>query len=162
MKKRFLIVPIACILLLPAMNACRTKEASNADKPNLIFIWTDEQQPFTMSVYGNDRIKTPNLNKLAGESIVFKHAYVTQPVCTPSRSSTMTGLWPHTSGCVSNNIPLPENVPCLPELINDTDYRTAYFGKWHLGDEIYAQHGFEEWEAIEDSYIQYYTVKNVI
>ena len=125
-------------------------------KPNLLFIWTDEQRADTMAVYGNKKIRVPNLNKLASESVVFKKAYVTQPVCTPSRSSVMTGLWPHTSGLLTNNIPLPNETPCLNELINDPDYRTAYMGKWHLGDEIFAQHGFEEWVSMEDGYTKYY------
>lgn len=126
-------------------------------KPNLLFIWTDEQRADTMAVYGNRKIKMPNLNKLASESVVFKKAYVTQPVCTPSRSSVMTGLWPHTSGLLTNNIPLPKNTPCLNQLINDPDYRTAYMGKWHLGNEIFAQHGFDEWASMEDGYSKYYS-----
>ncbi len=126
------------------------------DKPNLLFIWTDEQRADTMSVYGNRKIHSPNLNKLASESVVIKNAYVSQPVCTPSRSTVMTGLWPHTNSCTANNIPLPQDVPCLPELINDPGYCTAYMGKWHLGDEIFAQHGFQKWIGIEDGYRKYY------
>jgi arylsulfatase A-like enzyme len=128
---------------------------AQARKPNLLFLWTDEQRADSMRVYGNHRIHAPNLNKLADESFVFERAYVTQPVCTPSRSSILTGLWPHSSGCLNNNIPLPVSTPCFPELLKDTDYRTAYMGKWHLGDEIFAQHGFEEWVSIEE-YRRYY------
>ena len=124
--------------------------ASSRKKPNLLFLWTDQQRPWTMAAYGNQRIHTPNLNKLSGESFVFERTYVTQPVCTPSRSSVLTGLWPHTSGLVTNNIPLPEEIPGFPELIRDSDYRTAYMGKWHLGDEIFAQHGFQEWKSSEE------------
>jgi arylsulfatase A-like enzyme len=127
-----------------------------AKKPNILFIWTDEQRADTMEVYGNRKIHSPNLNRLASESVVFENAYVSQPVCTPSRSTVLTGLWPHTSGCTENNIPLPATIPCLPELTNDPDYRTGYFGKWHLGDEIFAQHGFEEWVSMEDGYWPYY------
>lgn len=155
--KSFLFIPSLFLLLLCIQTCSQRGKRGETDKPNLLFIWTDEQQPFTMAKYGNDRIKTPNLNRLADESIVFLNTYVTQPVCTPSRSSTMTGLYPHTNGCYTNNIALAEDVPCFPEIVGDPDYRTAYFGKWHLGDEIYAQHGFEEWEAIEDSYIKYYS-----
>ncbi len=128
----------------------------NSRKPNLLFIWTDEQRADTMKVYGNSKIEAPNLNKLASESIIFKNAYVTQPVCTPSRATVMTGLWSHQNGCTENNIPLPENIPCFPEILNDPDYRTAYMGKWHLGDEIFVQHGFHGWESIEDGYVRYY------
>lgn len=125
-------------------------------KPNLLFLWTDEQRPDTIDVYGNRRIQTPNLSRLASESVVFRNAYVSQPVCTPSRSTVMTGLWPHQNGLTQNNVALPENIRTLPEIVNDTDYRTGYFGKWHLGDEIFAQHGFEEWRSIEDMYWRFY------
>jgi len=123
-----------------------------ARKPNLLFIWTDEQRADTMSVYGNRKINAPSLNRLAAESVVFQNAYVSQPVCTPSRSTVMTGLWPHATACVENNIPLPEETPCFPEIVDDPDYRTGYFGKWHLGDEVFRQHGFDEWVSIEDIY----------
>ena len=135
------------------------RTAQRRDKPNLLFLWTDEQRADTMAAYGNKHIHTPNLNKLGRESVIFERAYVTQPVCTPNRSAVMTGLWPHTTGCIKNNIPLPADVPCLPELLNDPDYHTAYMGKWHLGDEIFAQHGFREWVAIEDGYARYYSEK---
>ena len=125
--------------------------------PNLLFIFTDEQRFDTMAAYGNAAITMPNLNRLASESVVFEQAYVTQPVCTPSRATIMTGLYPHTCGCTENNIPLPEDVPCLAEMLQPGAYVTAYHGKWHLGDEIFGQHGFDEWRSIEDNYGRYYS-----
>ena len=127
------------------------------DKPNLLFLWTDQQRADTLAVYGNHRYRVPTLNRLAAESIVFERCYVTQPVCTPSRSTVMTGLWPHQNGCVGNNIPLKPEIPTLPEMLADSAYRTAYMGKWHLGDEIFAQRGFQQWVSIEDNYIEYYS-----
>jgi arylsulfatase A-like enzyme len=146
----------AAITATGCMHGSKELAYSNKRKPNLLFIWTDEQRVDTMAVYGNKKIHVPNLNKLAAQSVVFEKAYVTQPVCTPNRAAVMTGLWPHTTGCIKNNIPLPADIPCLPEIINDPDYRTAYMGKWHLGDEIFAQHGFEEWISMEDGYSPYY------
>ncbi len=132
--------------------ALGTRRIQAKRKPNLLFLWTDEQRADTINVYGNRKIKSPNMSALARESVVFENAYVSQPVCTPSRSTVMTGLWPHQSGCVQNNIPLGEGTKTFPELLADRDYRTGYFGKWHLGDEVFAQHGFEEWRSIEDIY----------
>jgi len=120
------------------------------DKPNLLFLWTDEQRADTMAAYGNPLVRVPAMNRLASQSVVFDRAYVTQPVCTPSRSSVMTGLWPHQSGCVRNNIAMKAETKTTPELLGDSAYRTGYMGKWHLGDEVFAQHGFEEWKAMED------------
>jgi len=124
-------------------------------QPNLLFILTDEQQPATMAAYGNQVIQTPNLNTLARESFVFDKAYCTSPICTASRSSIMTGLYPHANGCIENNIILPEDIPCISEMISD-DYVKAYYGKWHLGDEIFKQHGFDDWRSIDDGYRQFY------
>ena len=155
-RREFIKAVAGVSALAPAAGAVFGR-ASAKRKPNLLFLWTDEQRADTMAAYGNGRIHAPNLNRLAGESVVFRRAYVTQPVCTPNRSAVMTGLWPHTSGCIKNNIPLPTEVPCFPELLADSDYRTAYMGKWHLGDEIFAQRGFDEWVAIEDGYSRYYS-----
>jgi arylsulfatase A-like enzyme len=126
-------------------------------KPNLLFIFTDEQRADTMAAYGNNVIQTPNLNRLSESCHVFDRTYVTQPVCTPSRASIMTGRWPHTCGLVRNNISLPVDTPCLPEMLPSGDYATAYHGKWHLGDELFAQHGFDEWVSIEDGYTNNYS-----
>jgi arylsulfatase A-like enzyme len=125
-------------------------------QPNLVFIFTDQQRFDTMAAYGNHRIQTPHLDQLAAQSTVFDQAYVTQPICTPSRSSIMTGLYPHATGCTANNLPLPASLPTLAEWLDDSDYITAYHGKWHLGDEIYRQHGFDQWVSIEDNYARTY------
>lgn len=125
--------------------------------PNLLFIYTDEQAFSTMAAYGNTRIEMPNLNRLAEQSVIFDEAYVTQPACTPSRSTLLTGLWPHTNGCTENNVPLETDTPCLPEMITRGKYATGHFGKWHLGDELFAQHGFQEWISIEDMYNAHFT-----
>jgi arylsulfatase A-like enzyme len=135
-----------------ALNFVECKLKNFTKKPNLLFIWTDQQRADTMAVYGNEKIKTPHLNKLANESFVFQKAYVSQPVCTPSRSTVLTGLWPHQNGCVKNNVPLRTETKCFPELLDDPEYKCAYMGKWHLGDELYAQHGFQEWVSMEDGY----------
>jgi arylsulfatase A-like enzyme len=130
---------------------------SEMSQPNLLFIFTDEQRADTLAAYGNDKIEMPNLNRLADRSTVFERTYITQPVCTPSRSSIMTGLYPHTSGCTHNNIPLREDTPTIAELLRrNSEYVTAYHGKWHLGDELFAQHGFDEWIGVEDMYRKCY------
>ncbi len=121
-------------------------------KPNLLFLYTDEQSIHTLSAYGNTQIEMPNLNKLSDQSSVFQQAYVTQPVCTPSRSTLLTGLYPHNNGCIQNNIPLDQNIKCFPELLDDSEYKTGHFGKWHLGDELFRQHGFDKWISTEDGY----------
>src|SRR5881392_1264752 len=119
-------------------------------KPNLILFLPDQQRADTLACYGGVKVHAPNLNKVASESVVFERAYVTHPVCTPSRSSLMTGTWPHINGCTKNNVPLDPRFRVFPELMEDRDYRTAYIGKWHLGEEGPAGRGFQQWISTDD------------
>ncbi len=118
-------------------------------KPNLIVFLPDQQRADTLACYGGVKVHAPNLNKLASESVVFERTYVTHPVCTPSRSSLMTGTWPHINGCNRNSVPLDRRFRVFPELMEDKDYHTAYVGKWHLGEEGPAGRGFQEWISTE-------------
>lgn len=124
-----------------------------SSQPNILLIWTDQQRNDTLPCFGG-YAQAPNLDRLTKESFVFRQAYCTQPVCTPSRGAIMTGLWPHAHGAYTNNVPLAESSQTLAELLGD-DYHCAYYGKWHLGDETIAQHGFTEWISIEDLYRKY-------
>ena len=119
-------------------------------KPNLVLFLPDQQRADTIACYGGVKVHAPNLNKLASESVVFERAYVTHPVCTPSRSSLMTGTWPHINGCTRNSVPLDRRFRVFPELMEDKDYQTAYIGKWHLGEEGPIGRGFEEWISTDD------------
>jgi arylsulfatase A-like enzyme len=119
-------------------------------KPNLILFLPDQQRADTIACYGGAKVHAPNLNKLASEAVIFERAYVTHPVCTPSRSSLMTGTWPHTNGCTRNSVPLDRRFRVFPELMEDRDYRAAYIGKWHLGEEGPAGRGFDEWVSTDD------------
>jgi arylsulfatase len=125
-------------------------------RPNLLFILTDQQRYDSLACYGNSQIQTPHLNRLAGESFVFEHAYVTQPVCSPARASLMTGLYPHACGVTRCNVALPAELPTLAEWVPG-EYACAHMGKWHLGDEIFCQHGFDRWVGIEDVYRRFYS-----
>jgi arylsulfatase A-like enzyme len=117
----------------------------------LIFFLPDQQRADTIACYGGKKVHTPNLNKIASESVVFERAYVTHPVCTPSRSSLMTGTWPHINGCTRNSVALDRRFRVFAELIDDEDYRTAYMGKWHLGEDGPARRGFEQWISTEEA-----------
>jgi arylsulfatase A-like enzyme len=126
-------------------------------RPNILFLWTDQHRGDTVPWAGNTAVKAPNFFQPFGEkSFVFQRAYVTQPVCTPSRGSLLTGFWPHNHGSINNNIKLRDDCRTIAEYL-PADYATAYYGKWHLGDENNAQHGFRDWRSIEDLYREYYT-----
>lgn len=124
--------------------------------PNLLYIFTDQQRADTLGCYGNHQIETPALNALSSDSFVFDKAYVSQPVCSPARTTMLTGLWPHAAGVPSCNVPLDTDIPTIAEMLPD-GYDTAFMGKWHLGDEIFPQHGFKTWVGTEDQYRHSYS-----
>ncbi len=109
--------------------------------PNILFLYTDEQRADTLACYGNKHNLMPNVDRLAAQSTVFDRAYCTNPVCTPSRGSILTGLYAHAHGAHDNNTFIDRDAKCLPEHLPAGAYATGYFGKWHLGDEIFPQHG---------------------
>lgn len=113
----------------------QNRPLSVASKPNVLFINTDQQRVDTLGCYGNSSVQTPNLDALASSGTLFTSCYVTQPVCSPCRSSMVTGLFPNATSVVENNIPLPPVLLAWPRVLHDAGYRTAYIGKWHLGVE---------------------------
>ena len=118
--------------------------------PNLLVFLPDQQRTDTIACYGGTKVNAPALNKLASESVIFERAYVTQPICTPSRASLLSGLWPHTTGCTRNSVTLEQRFPTFAELLENKDYHCAYMGKWHLGGDASAQRGFRDWVSTED------------
>jgi arylsulfatase A-like enzyme len=118
-------------------------------KPNLIVFLTDQQRADTIVCDRSRRAHAPNLCKLASESVIFERAYVTQPLCVPSRVSLLTGMWPHQTGCTKNGVSLDPRFRTFAELIGDDSYHPAYMGKWQLGGEAKQQRGFRDWISTE-------------
>jgi arylsulfatase A-like enzyme len=145
-------VKTAALGAAATMLAVRTRGQSItfARKPNLLVFLPDQLRADMLACYGARYPFAPNLDTLARQSSIFERAYVAQAICTPSRSALLSGTWPHENGCIDNSKVLPSRFRCFPELLGDTDYRTGYLGKWHLGDELRAQHGFSEWASIID------------
>lgn len=106
--------------------------AQKTDKPNVIFILTDQWRASALGYAGNDIVQTPQLDKFAKEAVNFKNAVSVLPVCTPFRSSLMTGRYPTSTGMFINDLYLPSEELCMAEIFNEAGYNTAYFGKWHL------------------------------
>lgn len=125
-------------------------------QPNILLFISDQQRTDTMKCYGNDWVQSPHQDALAERSFVFDNTYVTQPVCTPARGSLMTGLYPHSHGCVVNREQLRDEIPSIAEMLPNA-YRKAMFGKWHLGDDSVRQHGFDEWISTEDDHRNKYS-----
>jgi len=102
-----------------------------ADRPNILLITSDEQSWNTLGVI-NDRIKTPNLDRLGNEGRRFERAYCNNPVCSPSRATIITGLYPAWQHCWTIGVKLPEDVPTVGDVFRRHGYHTALVGKAHF------------------------------
>lgn len=101
-------------------------------KPNILFIFSDQQRWDSMGCYGQRLNISPNLDRMAAEGVRFENAFTCQPVCGPARASLQTGKWAAELGCFRNNIALPLDEKTLAHHLGDTGYEVGYIGKWHL------------------------------
>lgn len=101
-------------------------------KRQVILIMTDTTRKDMLGCYGNQAMKTPNLDKLAKEGIRYENAYTCQPVCGPARSAIFTGTYPHTNGMVTNSIAMGADGKTLGQWLSDHQIHCGFVGKWHL------------------------------
>ena len=100
-------------------------------KPNIILVYTDQQRYDTLGVNGNEHIMTPNLDNLANNGVLFSRAFVTTPICTPSRVALFTGRYNHTNLSYNNSRQLFDRETHFVDLLNNNGYQTAMVGKDH-------------------------------
>lgn len=113
----------------------RFSKESEQSKPNIVWIMTDEQRADSLKCYGNKLAKTPNLDLLAQNGVLFANHFVNAPQCVPSRTCILTGTYPHQNGILDNtaatNLNWPEKLNSLPQILEDNGYKTANIGKIH-------------------------------
>jgi arylsulfatase A-like enzyme len=136
-------------------NNRRLKSMSN-HKPNVVFVFSDQHRAEAVGYEGNPDVQTPNLNRLAAESLVFKTAVSNSPVCSPYRATLMTGQYPLTHGVFVNDVPIASCAVSLGEAFKQAGYDTAYIGKWHIdghGRTVFIpkdrRKGFDYWKVME-------------
>ncbi len=155
---------------LGAATVLASRAAAQARKPNVVFIYTDDQGTLDAGCYGSDDIHTPNIDALAKRGVRFTQAYA-HTVCCPSRSQLLSGRVPQRSGVINwlSNNPLDENgrnmavdEVTLAEVLRQNGYRTGLSGKWHLGAKPGHQpldQGFDEAYGHLGGFIDNYTHK---
>jgi arylsulfatase A-like enzyme len=124
-------------LLLAATIACSRSEPEPATTPpNFVILIADDMNWDDNGPYGHPAIRTPNLDRLAREGMLFRNAFLTASSCSPSRSSIITGRYPHNTGAEQLHWPLPADQVTFVEKLKQAGYWTAAAGKWHLGDAV--------------------------
>jgi choline-sulfatase len=114
-----------------------------AKKPNILYLMMDQLAPQVLKPYGGQVCRTPKIDRLAGEGVVFENAYCNYPICVPARFSLMSGRMPSRIGAYDNANEFPSEVPTFAHYLRDMDYHTCLSGKMHFigADQL---HGFED------------------
>jgi arylsulfatase A len=154
--KSFLL--ISAVLFLVFTTACKNEnpEVSEVSKPNIVMIYCDDLGYGDPGCFGNEVIRTPNMDRLASEGIKFTEFYSASPVCSPSRAALLTGRIPQRMGI--NSVFFPKSYTGMPveeitiaEVLSKQGYKTGIVGKWHLGHRsefLPLQQGFDEYFGI--------------
>ena len=128
-------------------------------KPNVVFLLTDQWRLQALGYAGNTQVRTPNIDRLADESLNFRHAISGYSVCCPWRASFLTGQYPLTHGVIINDVPISSDPVGLGDAFNQQGYNTAYIGKWHVGGRGRSNYipperrlGFDYFKALECSH----------
>jgi arylsulfatase A-like enzyme len=133
-------------------------DVAMTDRPNVVMIMTDNQGAWTLGCYGNEDIRTPGIDALAARGVRFSNAYCVNSVCSPSRATWFTGLIPSQHGvhCFLGgekpDAQMGTDAYCtieefenLPSALHRKGYACGLSGKWHLGDSLNPQLGFDYW-----------------
>jgi arylsulfatase A-like enzyme len=126
-----------------SLNAAETK-------PNVVFILSDDHRADLMSCAGHKFMKTPTLDSIAENGVRFENAFVTSPLCTPSRAGFLTGMYPERTGAPRINekaCSFLEFSRMFPEYLQEAGYQTAYVGKFHIGEGAKPKKGFDYWAS---------------
>ena len=120
------------------------------DRPNIIVIVVDDLQWDELRVAGHPYLETPNIDELARQGARFTNAFHSVPLCSPNRATILTGQFPSRHGIIDNvaRNRMSHRLQTFPRALQQEGYETAFFGKWHMGNDPTPRPGFDEWAAI--------------
>jgi arylsulfatase A-like enzyme len=132
----------------------RQGNARRAEKPNILFIFTDDHASHAIGAYGSRINQTPNIDRLAAGGMLFRNCFVTNSLCGPSRAVILTGKYSHLNGFYANELgdKFDGSQQTFPKLLQQAGYQTAIIGKWHL---VTDPTGFDYWNILPAQGIYY-------
>ncbi len=116
-------------------------------RPNFLFLLTDDQSYSSMSITGSPFMKTPHIDRIGREGVLFTRGLVAMSLCAPSRAVFLTGLYPHKNGIIGNQTKWNQELQTLPRVLQANGWRTAHIGKFHMDSDDRVQPGYDYWAA---------------
>ncbi|MBL8178209.1 MAG: sulfatase [Bryobacterales bacterium] len=122
-------------------------------RPNIVFVIADDLRHDALAATGSKIAQTPNLDRLAAEGARFSNFFCATPLCSPSRASFLTGLYPHSHRVINNDktglTEISHTLMTWPRLLRESGYETAFIGKWHMGLDDSRRPGFDHWVSFK-------------
>ncbi|MDB9713229.1 sulfatase [Flavobacteriaceae bacterium] len=137
LKKTLFIYTILALIFFSCENIAEKKhkeKKSSTERPNILFIMSDDHAYQAISAYSKTLINTPNIDRIANEGMLFTNASVTNSICAPSRATILTGKHAHITGKIDNLKPFDTTQVTFPQLFQKAGYQTSMFGKLHFGN----------------------------
>ncbi|XZE43400.1 sulfatase family protein [Pirellulaceae bacterium SH467] len=139
------------VWLFGVMQAISPTFLCGEERPNFVFIYTDDQRWDALGVVQREQgekgrfpwLESPNLDRLAADGVRFRNAFVVTGLCAPSRAAFLTGRYGHLNGVIDNHTPFPVNSVTHATLMRSAGYKTGYVGKWHMGSQSGQRPGFD-------------------
>lgn len=122
-------------IVVPGLVAAAHAESTpdlRTRRPGILLILPDQWRGEALGCQGNPDVRTPNLDRLASQGVLFRNTFANTPVCCPARAILLTGKYSHANGMVANDLRLKESETTIAEILGSEGYRTGFIGKWHL------------------------------
>ena len=119
------------------------------ERPNILYIMSDDHASHALTCYGSRINQTPNLDRIANEGMRFDNCFCTNSICTPSRAAILTGTYNHVNLVTTLSTHMDNTLPTFVKDLQASGYQTGMFGKWHLGQgPAHEPTGFDDWAVL--------------